>query len=343
MIDLRSDVKTKPTDLMRQAMATAEVGDDIAGEDPTVNELERRSAELLGKPAGLFVPSGTMGNLVGLLALTWPGQKMILHQEAHVFRWERAGLTRIAGLMTHPLPGAYGAFSPEDLEGAIWEPDLHSPTTGVVALENTHNRAGGTCLSVAQTRELCEVAHRRGVPVHVDGARIFNAAVALGVEARELAAPADSVTFCFSKGLGAPVGSMVCGETDFIDRAREYRKLLGGAMRQAGVVAAAGLVALEHELPRLGEDHEKARRLAETLSGLPGIVLDLRTVQTNLVRFEVRREDLTAPELCRRLGEQGIKAGAQSDTEIRFVTHRDQSFADLKVVCGALREILKGE
>ena len=342
MIDLRSDVKTKPSDLMRAAMAAAEVGDDIAGEDPTVNDLQRRSAELLGKEAGLFLPSGTMGNLVGLLALTRPGQKMILHQEAHVFRLERAGLTRIAGLMAHPLPGAYGAFSPEDLEAAIWEPDLHSPTTGVVALENTHNRAGGTCLTVAQTRALCAVAHRRGVPVHLDGARIFNAAVALGVAARDLVAPVDSVTFCFSKGLGAPVGSMICGDAAFIDRAREYRKLLGGAMRQAGVVAAAALVALEHELPRLAQDHEKAQRLARTLSGLPGIVLDLRTVQTNIVRFELRRPDLTAPEFCRRLGEYGVRAGVQSPAEIRFVTHRDQTSADIDTVCAALGTILAG-
>ncbi len=340
MIDLRSDTKTRPSDLMRRAMAEAEVGDDVAREDPTVIALEERAAELLGKPAALLVSSGSQGNLVSVLAQTSPGQKVILEEHAHLFRWERAALARVAGLMTHPLPGRYGLFSVEALEAALWPADLHSPATGLVALENTHNAAGGVCLSVEQTAAVCEVAHRHGVPVHIDGARIFNAAVALGVEARELAAPADSVTFCLSKGLGAPVGSLVCGEDDFIERAREFRKLLGGAMRQAGVIAAAGLVALEHELPRLHEDHEKARRLAETLFGLPGVSLDLASVQTNMVFFEVHREDLTAPQLCRHLGDYGVLAVAQNESRIRFVTHRDQSYADIEHVCAALCQIL---
>ncbi len=340
MIDLRSDVKTLPTDLMRRAIFEAELGDDVAGEDPTVNALEARAAELMGKDAALLVTSGTQGNLVSMLAHTQPGQKIILEQDAHMFYYESGGLARLAGLMAHPLRGHYGALDPDDVEAAIWPPSVHSPSTGLVALENTHNRAGGTCLSVEQTAAVCEVAHRHGVPVHIDGARIFNAAVALGVEARELAAPADSITFCLSKSLGAPVGSLVCGDTDFINRARQFRKILGGGMRQAGIIAAAGLVALEYELPRLPEDHEKARRVAAALNDLPGVKLDMATVQTNMVLFELRRDDMTAPEFCQRLADYEIKAAAQSEVRVRFVTHRDISFDETDKVCAALREVL---
>ena len=340
MIDLRSDTKTLPSDLMRKAMAEAEVGDDVAGEDPTVNELEARAAEVLGKEAALFVTSGTQGNLVSLLTHTRPGQKIIFEQDAHIFQYERGGLARIAGLLAHPLPGHHGAMDPADVEAAIWPSELHRAPTGLVALENTHNRAGGACLTVEQTEAVCEVAHRHGVPVHVDGARIFNAAVALEVPACQLAGPADSVTFCLSKSLGAPAGSLVCGSAEFIAEARESRKVLGGGMRQAGVIAAAGLVALEHELPRLHEDHEKARQIAETLQGLAGVYLDITAVQTNMVRFEVRRDDMSAPDLCARLADYGIKASAQDAIRIRLVTHRDISFADAERVCSALRAVL---
>ncbi len=340
MIDLRSDVKTLPTELMRQSIFEAELGDDMAGEDPTVKALETKAAELMGMEAALLVTSGVQGNLVSMLAHTQPGQKIILHDQAHILHYERAGLARVAGLLAHLLPGPYGTLDPAAVEEAIWPPDLHRAATGLVALENTHNRAGGTCLSVEQTEAICAVAHQHGVPVHIDGARIFNAAVALGVEARKLAAPADSIMFCFSKSLGAPIGSMVCGNTDFIQRAREARKLLGGAMRQAGIIAAPALVALEHELPRLAEDHEKARRIATTLSRLPGVQIDMATVQTNIIIFELHREDMTAPELCQRLADYDINAIPQSDVRIRFVTHRDISIEDTERVCAALSEVL---
>lgn len=340
MIDLRSDTKTQPSELMRRAMYEAETGDDVAGEDPTVNELEARSAELLGKEAAALVTSGTQGNLVSMMALAQPGDKVILHEQAHVFYYERAGLSRIAGLLAHLLPGRQGVMDPAEVEAAIWPAEIHHPPTGLVALENTHNREGGTCWSVEQTQVVCEVAHRHGVRVHLDGARVFDAAVALEVDPRQLVAPVDGVTFCLSKGLGAPMGSLVCGEADYVQRAREFRKMLGGGMRQAGIVAAAGLVALQHEVPRLHEDHEKARRLAETLYELPGVQFDMDTVQTNMIIFELHREDMAAPQLCQRLADYGIKAVAQSEVRIRFVTHRDISFEETDTVCGALREVL---
>jgi len=340
MIDLRSDTKTRPTEAMRRAMAEAEVGDDVAGEDPTVNELEAVAADLLGKEAGLLVTSGTQGNIISLLALTEPGQKLIVEQDAHLFHYERGSVARLAGLLVHTLPGHYGAMDPEEVEAAIWPDEIHRAPTGAVTLENTHNRAGGTCLSVEHTESICQVAHRHGVPVHIDGARIFDAAVALGVEARELVAAADSVTFCLSKSLGAPVGAVICGEEAFIARAREYRKMLGGGMRQAGIIAGPGLVALEQELPRLHEDHQKARRVAEVLAELPGVRLDLATVQTNMVLFELHREDMTAPQLCEQLTEYEIKAKARSEVGIRFVLHRDISFGDTEQVCVALEKVL---
>jgi len=340
MIDLRSDTKTRPTEAMRRAMAEAEVGDDVAGEDPTVNELEAIAAELLGKEAGLLVTSGTQGNIVSLLALTEPGQKLILEQDAHLFHYERGGVARLAGLMVHTLPGHHGAMDPEEVAAAIWPDELHRASTGVVSLENTHNRAGGTCLSVEHTNDICQVAHRHGVSVHIDGARIFDAAVALEVDVRELVAAADSVTFCLSKSLGAPVGSVICGEETFVARAREYRKMLGGGMRQAGIIAAAGLVALEQELPRLYEDHKKATRVAEVLAELPGVRPDLATVQTNMILFELQREDMTASQLCERLAEYDIIAAARSEVQIRFVLHRDVSLDDTEQVCIALEKVL---
>ena len=340
MIDLRSDTKTMPTEAMRRAMVEAEVGDDVAGEDPTVNELEAVAAEMLGKEAGLLVTSGTQGNIVSLLALAEPGQKLIVEQDAHMFHYERGGVARLAGLLVHTLPGHYGAMDPAEVEAAIWPDEIHRAPTGAVTLENTHNRAGGTCLTVEHTNDICEVAHRHGVSVHIDGARIFDAAVALGVEVRELVAEADSVTFCLSKSLGAPVGDVICGDEGFIARAREYRKMRGGGMSQAGIIDGPGLVALEQELPRLHEDHKKAKRVAEVLAELPGVRLELATVQTNMVLFELQREDMTAPQLCERLAEYNIIVAARSEVQIRFVLHRDVSFDDTEQVCVALEKVL---
>lgn len=341
MIDLRSDTKTLPTERMREAMRNAEVGDDVAGEDPTVNRLEEMCAALLGKEAGLFVTSGTQGNLVSMMAHTTPGQMLICHESAHIVMWEQGGLARIAGLLVHTLPGRHGALDPCEVAAAVPPDDIHRPPLGLVELENTHNDCGGTVLTKEQIDSIAQVAHDCGVPLHIDGARIFNAATALGTTAAELTASADSVQFCFSKGLGAPVGSMVVGERGFIHRARRARKILGGGLRQAGVLAAAAIVALEDGVPRLAEDHANARRIALTLAELPGIILDLDTVQTNIIIFRVCREDLTAPQLCDRLGQYGILASARDDHAIRFVTHRDVSAADTDLVCEALADILR--
>jgi threonine aldolase len=340
MIDLRSDTKTLPSPAMREAMARAEVGDDMAGEDPTVNRLEERCAALLGKEAGLFVTSGTQGNTVSMMAHTVPGQMLLCHRQSHIVIYEQGALARICGLLLNALDGPGGALDPAALEAAIPAPDLHSAVPGLVELENTHNVCGGTVQTKSQVDAVADVAHRHALPLHIDGARIFNAATALGIEARELVAQADSVQFCFSKGLGAPVGSMVVGGREFIARARRCRKILGGAMRQAGVLAAAAEVALDEGIPRLHEDHEHAQRLARTLAGLPGVDVDLETVQTNIIVFSLERHDMTAADLCARLRPHGILAGPRDSRSIRFVTHRDVSGHDTGVVCEALTSIL---
>ena len=340
MIDLRSDTKTLPTPAMREAMARAECGDDVSREDPTVNRLEEMAAARIGKPAACFVCSGTQGNLTALLALTHAGQALMCHDQAHVFFYEQGGYARLAGLALYPLPGKYGVIDPEVLEEAFPPYEIHRVQPGLVALENTHNRAGGTVLTAAQIAAVAEVAHRHGVPLHIDGARIFNAATALGVTAAELAAPADTITFCFSKGLGAPVGSIVCGEADVIERVRWARKILGGGLRQGGVIAAACIVSLEQMIDRLGEDHAHARQIAQTLAECPGIEVDLDSVQTNIIRFDVTREDLDAASLCEKLKAHGVLGGPFSARAIRLVTHGDISAADTETVCQVLREVL---
>jgi threonine aldolase len=341
MIDLRSDTKTLPSPAMREAIAHAELGDDVAREDPTVNALEALSAELLGKEAALLVCGGTMGNLASIHAQSRPGQELICHEKAHIYHYERGGFAAVCGLLARPVPGDYGVIAPETIAAAFPnKKDVHRADIALVCLENTHNNCGGTCVTAAQTQAAADVAHEHGALVHIDGARIFNAAVALGVSAQELAAPADSVTFCFSKGLGAPAGSMICGTEEFIGHAREARKLFGGGMRQAGIIAAGGLYALQHNIERLAEDHAHVRQMAETLAECPGIELDLQAVQTNIIFFSVKRPDMTAPELCHRLERYGVLCGARDDTSIRFVTHLDVSAADTATVCEALREVL---
>jgi threonine aldolase len=340
MIDLRSDTKTLPSPEMRDAIASARLGDDVAGEDPTTNELEERCAALMGKEAGLLVAGGTQGNLVSIHALTRPGQELVCHELAHIYHYERGGLAAVCGLLARPVSGKYGVIEPETVTNLYTKKDIHRQDVGLLCLENTQNNCGGTCVTAAQTAAVAEAAHAHGTPVHIDGARIFNAQVALGVPAAELAAAADSITFCFSKGLGAPVGSMVCGSKDFVEKARAARKMFGGGMRQSGIVAAGCLYALDHNIDRLADDHRHARQIAETLAACPGVEIDLPSVQTNILYFDVKRDDLTAPQLCERLKPHGIMAGARSDTNIRFVTHLDVSDEDTNLVCQALKDIL---
>jgi threonine aldolase len=337
-IELRSDTFTLPTESMRKAMASAQVGDDVWDEDPTIHRLQRRAAELVGKEASLFVPSGTMGNLCALLSHTQPGQEVLLEIDSHIFQNEVAGAAVVGGLQLRPLDTSDGRLQPEQVRDAIRPPDIHEPPTGLLCLENTHNRKGGTCLSPSQTLALCAVAHDAGFPVHLDGARVFNAAVALKVDVRELTTPVDSVMFCLSKGLSAPVGSMLAGSAAFIERARRMRKLLGGGMRQAGVLAAAGLVALEEMVDRLADDHANARRLAEGLQGLPGIDVDLTRVETNMV-FGDCEPPLTATEFIDRCRAVGVLLDQASTHRWRMVTHRGVSTEDVDDAVAAVQRL----
>jgi threonine aldolase len=338
IVELRSDTFTLPTDSMRRAMAAAEVGDDVWNEDPTIHRLQERAAEMVGKEASLFVPSGTMGNLCALLSHTESGQEVLVEGESHIFHSEVAGASVVGGLQLRPLETPDGRLQPEQVRAAIREPDIHQPSTGLLCLENTHNRRGGTCLSPAQTQALCEVAHAAGFPVHLDGARVFNAAVALEVDARQLTGPVDSVMFCLSKGLSAPVGSMLAGSTAFIERARRWRKLLGGGMRQAGVLAAAGLCALDEMVGRLADDHRNARRLAEGLQGLPGIGIDLARVETNMV-FGDCQPPLTAAAFIERCGEAGVRLDQASLHRWRMVTHRGVTADDVDYAIATVRRL----
>jgi threonine aldolase len=322
-IDLRSDTVTQPTPEMRQAMAQAEVGDDVYGEDPTVNRLQEIAAEMLGKEAGLFVASGTMGNLSAILAHCNRGDEVILGNKAHTFLFEAGGISALGGVHPCQLPNQPdGTLLLEDIEAAIRPDDPHEPITRLITLENTHNRCGGVALSVGYTRSVGQLARRYGLAVHLDGARLFNAAISQGVTARELAEPVDSVTICLSKGLCAPVGSVLCGSKEFVRRAHRIRKQLGGGMRQAGILAAAGIVALETMVDRLAEDHARARRLAEYLSQIPGIVLNPGTPQTNMVFLSLSDEvPLTAEEVAARLDARGVKVGVVAPRQFRLVTH----------------------
>ena len=336
VIDLRSDTITRPTLKMRRAMAEAQVGDDVYGEDMTINELEKRSASLLGKEAALFISSGTMGNLLSVLSTCQRGDEIIMEEQMHMFWYEVAGIAALAGVQIRTLPGQRGVVSVDTLHEAIRADDLHFPTTRMFCLENTHHRAGGTVVSLEQTSELSAVAHGAGLWVHTDGARIFNAAVYLGIEPRELAAHSDSLTFCLSKGLAAPVGSVLVGTMDFIARARKYRKMLGGGLRQGGVLAAPGLIALTEMRQRLTEDHINARRLAEGLAH-QGAFVDLDTVQTNIIYFSVSME---AKQFVRLLANHGILADTADHNTIRFVTHYQVTSRDIEAVLVACSQIM---
>jgi threonine aldolase len=337
-VELRSDTFTQPTESMRKAMAVAEVGDDVWDEDPTIHRLQERAAEMVGMEASLFVPSGTMGNLCALLSHAQPGDEVIVEIDSHIFQNEVAGASVVAGLQLRPLESQNGRLQPDQVVRAIRQPDIHEPRSALLCLENTHNRKGGTCLSPGHTQALCAVAHEAGLKVHLDGARVFNAAVAQRVGVRELTGPVDSVMFCLSKGLSAPVGSMLAGPADFIERARRMRKMVGGGMRQAGVLAAAGLCALNEMVDRLAEDHLNARRLAEGLHGLPGIDIDLTTVETNMV-FGQCRPPLTARQVIDRCRTAGVLLDQASPDRWRMVSHRGVSAADVDYAIEAVRRL----
>ena len=342
-IDLRSDTVTKPTPEMRAAMAEAAVGDDVYGEDPTVNRLQAVAAEKMGKEAGLFVPSGTMGNLAALLAHCGRGDEIILGDKAHTFTSEAAGIAALGGVHSYQIPNQVdGTLDLQDIIAAIRPDNPHQPISRLIALENTHNRCGGAPLPVEYTQSVGALARRYGLRLHLDGARIFNAAVALGIRAADLASPADSVTFCLSKGLSAPVGSVLCGSKEFIARAHRMRKQLGGGMRQAGILAAAGIVALHTMIDRLAEDHRRARQLAEGVSSIPDLSLVYGMPKTNMVFLtlsEVTRMD--APQIGERLATQGVRVHVTGPRSFRLVTHYGIDDEDVRETVEAFTNVMR--
>ncbi len=326
---------------MREAMARAEVGDDVYGEDPTVNRLEELAAEKLGKPAALLVASGTMGNLVALLTHCERGDEVIIGDQQHSFTSEVAGMAALGGIQAHPIPNrGDGTLALEAIRGAIRADNIHYPRTRLIALENTHLRANGAPLPPAYLKQVRAVADEHGLKIHTDGARIFNAAVALNVAVVELARDSDSVQFCLSKGLSAPVGSVLVGSKEFIAEARRNRKMVGGGMRQAGVIAAAGIVGLETMVERLAEDHSNARYLAENLADLAGIVLDPETVKTNMVFFELEPNGLDAPELAERVEREGVRIQVRGQYLLRAATHYGIDRADVERAVDAIKRAL---
>ncbi|MCG6894669.1 MAG: low-specificity L-threonine aldolase [Desulfobacteraceae bacterium] len=343
IVDLRSDTLTQPTEAMRRAMAEAEVGDDVFGEDPTVRRLEEMAADRTGKEAALFVSSGTMANLVSELTHCRRGDEMILGDQAHIFYYEQGGSAAVGGIHPRILPNLPdGRLDPDAIEAAVRPDDVHFPITRLIVLENTHNRCGGAPLDAAYMGDVGKVAQKHGLKIHVDGARIFNAAIALGVEAKQLLTDADSVSFCLSKGLCAPVGSLVCGSKDFIDGARRNRKLLGGGMRQAGVLAAAGIVALTEMVDRLVEDHANARKLAEGLAGMAELRIDPLGVRTNILYFELDIPSLDAPAFTQRLAGEGVRMLPTGPRQIRAVAHHPLTSADMDAALDAFRRVLAG-
>jgi threonine aldolase len=342
IIDLRSDTMTQPTTAMRKAMAEAEVGDDVFGEDPTVNRLEEMAAERLGKEAALLVSSGTMGNLVSQLAHCGRGDEIILGSQAHTFFFEQGGSAAVGGIHPRTVPNQPdGKLALEDIEAAIRGDNVHFPRSRLIILENTHNLCNGWPLDLEYLQAVSDIARRHKLKIHVDGARFFNAAVALNTDPKDLAAAADSVSFCLSKGLGAPVGSMVCGTRNFIDETRRARKLLGGGMRQAGVVAAAGIIALNEMVDRLADDHANAHKLALGLVQIPGISIDPDRIRTNILFFEVTRKDLTPEQFVQRIGAGGVRMLPVGARRVRAVTHYHISSEDVDRALSVISKVMK--
>ena len=331
MYDLRSDTITKPTDGMRRAMYDAEVGDDVYGEDPSINRLQEMSAELVGKEAAIYVPTGSMGNLIPIYLLCGRGNELIANSQAHILHYEMTAVASIAGAMPVPVDGERGILDAQAVESRIRAVIYYMPRTKLIEIENTHNLAGGTCYKKADLSALAKLARARNLKIHLDGARLFNAVTATGMDAVEICSHVDTVTFCLSKGLGAPVGSVLCGERSFIDEARRVRKLLGGGMRQAGILASAGIYAIENNIERLSEDHKHARRIAETLAETPWAAVDLDTVETNIIRYKTI--DIPAQNIAEKLKAKGILCSATGPRSIRMVTSLEVSTQDTDEIC----------
>lgn len=342
-VDLRSDTVTLPPPEMRRAMYEAELGDDVHREDPTINALQERAAALTGKEDALFVTSGTQGNLVAVLTHCTRGDEIIVGSEAHILHYEVGGASALAGVQVRAVPNRKdGTLDPDAVTASIRDrSDVHNPYTRLICLENTHNRCGGAVLTAAYTRQIGSIAHAHDAAVHLDGARLFNAAVALDVSPASLAAGADSVAFCASKGLSAPVGSLLCGSREFVDRARRWRKMVGGGMRQAGVIAAGALYALDHMVARLADDHRLARRLAEGLISIPGIELDMGRVQTNIVIFGVAPSGHSAAFVAERLAAHGVLCEDLGPTIVRYVTHYGLADQDVEQALACTAAVMR--
>ena len=338
-IDLRSDTVTKPSAEMRRAMAEAEVGDDVFLEDPTINKLQERAAEIFGRQAALFVPSGSMGNLTCILAQTRQGQEVICEESGHVYNYEMASMSAIGGVLPRLVPGEDGILSWQAISKAIRPKIYYRSQTALIALENTHNMAGGTVYPTKLSEEICDRAHDAGILVHLDGARIFNAATYLGENVADMTKKFDSIQFCLSKGLGAPVGSMIVGSREFIERCRSIRKMLGGGMRQAGVLAAAGLIALEKGPKRLQVDHDHAKLLATGLAAIPGITLNPAKVQTNIVIFNLKTSGWSSSDFLQTLAKRDVLAVPVDNERVRMVTHLDVDRNDVEKAAAAVQEV----
>jgi threonine aldolase len=330
IIDLRSDTVTKPTAGMREAMASADVGDDVYGEDPTVNMLEAMAAEMLGKEDGLFVPTGVMGNQLSIRLHTQPGDEVIVEGSAHILRYEGGSASSISGVQLCPVSGNRGLLSPESVESAIRRPDLHTPETTLLCLEQTHNVGGGSVYPLETMRQLTDLARRYGLALHLDGARLFNASAKTGVSVAAYAAAFDTVSFCLSKGLGAPVGSIVVSDAVRIQKLRRLRKVFGGGMRQVGILAAAGIYALEHHVSRLTEDHVNAQHLAQRLQEIHTVAVDVESVETNMVMFQVPQSSKTTEEILQECREAGVLLNAVGDRSFRAVTHLGVNHGDIE-------------
>ncbi len=340
IVDLRSDTVTLPTKEMLEAIRNAKLGDDVYGEDPTVNELEELSAEKMGKEAALLVTSGTQANLTSVMAQTNRGDEVILEADAHIYHYEVGGISALAGVVPKLIPGCMGALNPEDVERAIKDENIHNPKTTLVCIENTHNRAGGTIISPEQIETLSKITKTRNLKLYMDGARIFNAAVAMGRDVKDFTRHVDSLMFCLSKSLSAPVGSVIVGSHAFISKARKIRKMLGGGMRQAGIIAAPGIVALKKMVDRLAEDHKNARILAEGLAKFEGINIKLDTVQTNIVKFDISGLSLSPKEFLSKLQENGVKASGYGGSIMRMVTHRHIKKEDIEYTLNIVENVI---